>query len=317
MFVSYAEAPNTTLRMCFEHLGGIQWDSSSDFRSKPLEGLTETNTYVTSLGGGGGGAAAAAAVDAADSWLYTVRPLNAAAEAAEAEFFAAKKVAEPPKVRAAEPGTGTGTGKGTGTGPGLGVGMGAGTGATGPLPPTTPPPEVGLAAASVEDAEVAEKEDEQLRDVEMEEGETVRNRSGDGDGDGSEGDDERLPRAPAPTPASTLAAAQTPSSTVAETPSATPAAPAAPASIPMSAKCSGFLRRMSVEAKSYAGPTVAEVAEAAEVWPGICFCHVIGCRLTQETRVNHALDDAASNGPGTYCSPRHRMPLRCCLGVNN
>jgi hypothetical protein len=37
--------------------------------------------------------------------------------------------------------------------------------------------------------------------------------------------------------------------------------------------------------------------------------HVIGCRLTQETRAQRALDDVASNRPRIYCSPRHRVPF--------
>ena len=31
----------------------------------------------------------------------------------------------------------------------------------------------------------------------------------------------------------------------------------------------------------------------------------MGCHLTQETRVQSALDDVEGNGPGGYCSPRH------------
>ena len=35
--------------------------------------------------------------------------------------------------------------------------------------------------------------------------------------------------------------------------------------------------------------------------------HVIGCHLTEETRVQEALDDVASLVPGIYCSPSLRM----------
>ena len=38
--------------------------------------------------------------------------------------------------------------------------------------------------------------------------------------------------------------------------------------------------------------------------------HVIGCHLTEETKFQMRVDDAAGNGPGRYCSPRHRMPLK-------
>jgi len=36
---------------------------------------------------------------------------------------------------------------------------------------------------------------------------------------------------------------------------------------------------------------------------------VIGCHLIQETRVQKRVDDVAAkaNGPGGYCTPRHRM----------
>ena len=37
--------------------------------------------------------------------------------------------------------------------------------------------------------------------------------------------------------------------------------------------------------------------------------HVIGCRLTQQARVQNASGDEAGNVPGRYCSPRHRMPF--------
>ena len=35
--------------------------------------------------------------------------------------------------------------------------------------------------------------------------------------------------------------------------------------------------------------------------------HVTGCHLTEDMRVQNALDDEASNWPGRYCSPCHRM----------
>jgi hypothetical protein len=38
--------------------------------------------------------------------------------------------------------------------------------------------------------------------------------------------------------------------------------------------------------------------------------HVLGCRLTQEKRVQMRVDDVAGNGCGRYCSPRHEMPFK-------
>ena len=40
-----------------------------------------------------------------------------------------------------------------------------------------------------------------------------------------------------------------------------------------------------------------------EVWPGLAdiACRIIGCRLTQETRVQHALDDVAVNMRQALC----------------
>ena len=66
----------------------------------------------------------------------------------------------------------------------------------------------------------------------------------------------------------------------------------------------------------YAGDDMACLACASSSMLCSTFCygrtdvarHVIGWVSTQETRVQNALNDVAGNGPGRYCSPRHRKP---------
>jgi hypothetical protein len=37
---------------------------------------------------------------------------------------------------------------------------------------------------------------------------------------------------------------------------------------------------------------------------------VIRCHLIQETRFQMCVEDVVGKGPGTYCSPRHGMPIQ-------
>ena len=92
------------------------------------------------------------------------------------------------------------------------------------------------------------------------------------------------------------------------------AAPAAAAAVPDASDevpLSFLAAAVPVAAvKKPSATTIAKpAARVPAVRPGDVARHVIECQITQETRVQSALDDAASTGPGRRCSPRHRVPI--------